>query len=260
MKKVTENDRQIPTLKNMQQVYENYTQEDQQVWNILYSRQIENLPLAATKEYLKGLKHTNFCADQIPDFKVTNSILEWMTGWELVAVEGIVDDQLFFELMSNKKFPATTWLRKMSELDYLEEPDMFHDVFAHVPLLTNRPFTSFLQALSQIGHEYADDPVAIDLLSRVYWFTVEFGLIREEEGLRIYGAGILSSAGESKYALSSEPQHFDYDVAQILGTPYRKDKFQDRYFIIDSYEQLFESISEIRGLLKEKLNQVALCG
>jgi len=260
MKKVTENDRQIPTLKNMEQVYENYTQEDQQVWNILYSRQIKNLPKAATKEYLKGLKHTNFCTDQIPDFKVTNSILEWMTGWELVAVEGIVDDQLFFELMSNKKFPATTWLRKMSELDYLEEPDMFHDVFAHVPLLTNRPFTRFLQALSQIGHEYADDPVAIDLLSRVYWFTIEFGLIREEEGLRIYGAGILSSAGESKYALSNEPQHFDYDVAQILDTPYRKDKFQDRYFIIDSYEQLFESIGEIRSLLKEKLNQVAMCG
>ncbi|MEP2772664.1 MAG: phenylalanine 4-monooxygenase [Fulvivirga sp.] len=260
MKKVTENDRQIPTLKNMQQVYENYTQEDQQVWNILYSRQINNLPKAATKEYLKGLKHTNFCADQIPDFKVTNSILEWMTGWELVAVEGIVDDQLFFELMSNKKFPATTWLRKMSELDYLEEPDMFHDVFAHVPLLTNRPFTRFLQALSQIGHEYADDPVAIDLLSRVYWFTIEFGLIRETEGLRIYGAGILSSAGESKFALSNEPQHFDYNVSQILDTPYRKDKFQDRYFIIDSYEQLFESIGEIRNLLKQKLNQVAMCG
>ncbi len=260
MKKVTENDRLIPTLKNMQQVYENYTDEDQKVWNILYARQIQNLPKAATKECLSGLKHTNFSADMIPDFKVTNGILDWMTGWELVAVEGIVDDKLFFELMSNKKFPATTWLRKMSELDYLEEPDMFHDVFAHVPLLTNRPFTNFLQALSQIGHEYADDPVAIDLLSRVYWFTVEFGLIREEEGLRIYGAGILSSAGESKYALSNEPQHFDYDVAHILDTPYRKDKFQDRYFIIDSYEQLFNSIGEIRSLLKDKLNQVAMCG
>ncbi|MTI21682.1 phenylalanine-4-hydroxylase, partial [Fulvivirga sp. RKSG066] len=218
------------------------------------------LPEAATKDFLKGLKETNFTSDRIPDFKVTNSILEWMTGWELVAVEGIVDDNLFFELMSNKKFPATTWLRKMSELDYLEEPDMFHDVFAHVPLLTNRPFTNFLQALSQIGHEYADDPVAIDLLSRVYWFTVEFGLIRENGNLRIYGAGILSSAGESKFCLSDQPDHFEYDVDQILDTPYRKDTFQDRYFIIDSYEQLFDSIDEIRLKLKSKLSALAMCG
>jgi len=260
MKKVTEADRQIPTLKNMEQVYENYTAEDMEVWKILFERQIKNLPNAATKDFMKGLDATNFSSERIPDFKVTNSILNWMTGWELVAVEGIVDDKLFFELMSNKKFPATTWLRKMSELDYLEEPDMFHDVFAHVPLLTNRPFTNFLHALSQIGHEYSDDPVAIDLLSRIYWFTVEFGLIRENGNLRIYGAGILSSAGESKFSLSDEPQHFEYNVDQILETPYRKDTFQDRYFIIESYEQLFNSIDEVKIKLKEKLNNVALCG
>lgn len=260
MKKVTDEDRQIATLKNMEQVYENYTSEDQQVWNTLYNRQIKNLPKAATKDFLNGIKSTNFSGDRIPDFKVTNSILDWMTGWELVAVEGIVDDNLFFELMSNKKFPATTWLRKMDELDYLEEPDMFHDVFAHVPLLTNKPFTAFLQALSQIGHEYADDPVAIELLSRVYWFTVEFGLINEADGLRIYGAGILSSAGETAYCLSDKPKRFDYDVNHILETSYRKDVFQENYFVIESYEQLFNSIGEIRHCLKQKLDHLALCG
>lgn len=258
MEKVKENTRKIPTLKDMKQVYENYTSEDQQVWDILYSRQILNLPKAATIEYLNGLEVINFTKESIPDFTQTNAILAESTGWELVAVEGIVDDKLFFELMADKKFPATTWLRKMSELDYLEEPDMFHDVFAHVPLLTNKPFTDFLHALSVIGRDHADNPVAIDLLSRIYWFTVEFGLIRENGDLRIYGAGILSSAGESKFSISDEPKHLPYDVSVIFDTPYRKDQFQDRYFVIDSYEQLYHSIDEIKATLDDKLNKLAL--
>ncbi|MEQ8927860.1 MAG: phenylalanine 4-monooxygenase [Fulvivirga sp.] len=253
MKKTQE--RIIPTLKNMQQVHDNYTDEDHEVWRILFDRQIKNLPIAATEEYLKGLEIIQFSNDEIPNFQKTNKILREATGWELVAVEGIVDDQLFFELMANKKFPATTWLRKMSELDYLEEPDMFHDVFAHVPLLVNQPFVDFLQALSQIAVSHAGDAHAIELLSRVYWFTVEFGLIRESKGLRIYGAGILSSAGETKFSISNEPKHFEYNVDQLLNTPYRKDVFQDRYFIIDSFEELFESIHEVKILLNDKLNK-----
>lgn len=248
--------RNIPTLKNMKQVYDAYTEEDHQVWKILFQRQIVNMPQSATKEFLIGLEKINFTADRIPNFEETNAILKELTGWELVAVEGIVDDRLFFELMSNRKFPATTWLRKMSELDYLEEPDMFHDVFAHVPLLTNQAFVDFLQAISKIGHDHADDPVAIDLLSRVYWFTVEFGLIRENGEPRIYGAGVLSSAGETEYSLSKEPKHFEYHVEQMLNTPYRKDIFQDRYFLIDSYEQLYNSIDEIKIGLSEKLRKL----
>lgn len=252
--------RVIPTLKDMKQIHENYTEEDHQVWKILFDRQIVNLPDAATKEFLIGMEKVKFTNDKIPNFEETNEILRSLTGWELVAVEGIVDDRLFFELMANKKFPATTWLRKMSELDYLEEPDMFHDVFAHVPLLANQAFVDFLQALSQIGHEHSDDPVAIDLLSRVYWFTIEFGLIREQGDLRIYGAGILSSAGETEFSLSKKPKHFEYHVEQILNTPYRKDTFQDRYFIVDSYEQLFNSIDEVKALLSEKLNKLSVYG
>ena len=226
------------------------------MWKILFDRQFVNLPEAATKEFMIGLEKINFTSERIPSFEETNKILEELTGWELVAVQGIVDDKLFFELMSNKKFPATTWVRKMSELDYLEEPDMFHDVFAHVPLLTNQAFVDFLQAISQIGHEHANDPVAVDLLSRVYWFTVEFGLIRENGNPRIYGAGILSSAGETKYALSKEPKHFEYHVEQMLNTPYRKDIFQDRYFLIDTYEQLYNSINEIKEGLDDKLKKL----
>ncbi|UII26670.1 phenylalanine 4-monooxygenase [Fulvivirga maritima] len=254
MEPITKSEKRvIPTLKDMKQVYDQYTAEDQKVWNILYDRQIVNMPGAATVEFMKGLDVVKFTNESIPAFDETNAILREATGWELVAVEGIVDDKLFFELMSNKKFPATTWLRKMEELDYLEEPDMFHDVFAHVPLLTNQAFVDYLQALSEIGAAHANDPEAIELLSRIYWFTVEFGLIREESGLRIYGAGILSSVGETHFSLSDEPEHFAYDVEQILDTPFRKDAFQEKYFIIESYEQLFHSIEEVKTRLNEKL-------
>lgn len=239
----------------MEQVYENYTSEDQEVWKILYERQIKNLPSAATIAYLEGLEEIKFKSDKIPEFSATNKILKSLTGWELAVVPGIVPDYTFFELMSSKKFPATTWLRKMEELDYLEEPDMFHDVFAHVPLLTNQAFVNFLEELSIIGLNYCGDDYAIDILSRVYWFTVEFGLIRENNQLRIYGAGILSSAGETKYSLSTEPKHHEFDVQQIANTSYRKDVFQTEYFIIESYEQLYNSIPLIKSILAQMVEK-----
>lgn len=237
----------------MKQNYDNYTAEDQKVWNILFDRQFPSLPKAATKEFLVGLDKVNFNGQAIPNFEETNKLLRALTGWEIYAVPGIVEDGLFFDLMANKKFPATTWVRKMSELDYLEEPDMFHDVFAHIPLLANQSFVDFLQAISKFGQEWIEDEWAIHLLSRIYWFTIEFGLIREEGELKIYGAGILSSSGETKYSLSDEPNHFEYDVDTILDTPYRKDNMQENYFIIDSYEQLYESLPEIKSKIEERL-------
>lgn len=241
----------------MKQNYKNYTAEDQQVWKILFERQFPSLPKAATKQFLLGLDQVNFTGEAIPNFEETNKVLRELTGWEIYAVPGIVEDALFFDLMANKKFPATTWVRKMSELDYLEEPDMFHDVFAHIPLLANQAFVDFLQAISKFGQEWIDDEWAIHLLSRIYWFTIEFGLIREDGELKIYGAGVLSSSGETKYSLSNEPNHFDYDVDKILDTPYRKDNMQENYFIIDSYEQLFESLPEIKTKIEQRLKAKA---
>lgn len=240
---------------DMKQIYANYTEEDQKVWKILFDRQFPHLPEAATSEFLRGLQKVNFTADRIPNFDETNEILRKLTGWEIYAVPGIVEDDLFFHLMANRKFPATTWVRKMSELDYLEEPDMFHDVFAHIPLLTNQAFVDFLQAISQFGEEWIEDKWAIHLLSRIYWFTIEFGLIRENNELKIYGAGILSSSGETQFSLSNEPEHHEYDVDHILDTPYRKDKMQERYFIIDSYEQLYQSIPEIKEKIELRLKE-----
>lgn len=246
-----------PYTPGQQQEYAKYTDEDFKVWKILYDRQMPNLPCAASEEFLRGLDRIKFNGESIPSFEETNNLMRSYSGWEVVVVPGLIADDIFFELLSNKKFPASTWLRKMNQIDYLQEPDMFHDVFAHVPLLTNVPFTNFLKELSVIALEHINDKWAIEVLSRIYWFTVEFGLIKENGENRIYGAGILSSAGETKYCLSNEAKRYDYDVAHILSTSYRKDVFQKQYWVIESYEQLFNSIPEIRVELTKLLDEVA---
>lgn len=243
-----------PRLKDMRQDYSAYTEEDFKVWKILFDRQMPNLPKAASKAYLEGVKAVNFTADRITNFEELNGILAKTTGWQVQVVPGLIDDDLFFGLLNNKRFPSSTWLRKMEQLDYLEEPDMFHDAFAHMPLLTNQHYVDFLEKLSGIALKHIQDPWAIQLLSRIYWFTIEFGLIREDGELRIYGAGILSSAGETKFSLSDEPKHFPYDVRHIMSTEYWKDHFQDKYWVIDSYEQLFNSLPEIEEVLEEMLS------
>ena len=235
----------------MRQIYGNYNEEDFQVWKILFERQMKNLPTAASSAFLEGLELIDFRADKIPVFDELNERLHNLTGWKLAVVPGIVPDYTFFELMSNRRFPATTWLRKMRELDYLEEPDMFHDVFAHVPLLTNQSFVDFLEELSKIGLGYVGNDYAIELLTRVYWFTVEFGLIAEAKGTRIYGAGILSSAGETTFSLSDKPPHYDFEVSKVMDTDFRKDIFQDKYFVIQSYEQLYQSIPVIKDRIAQ---------
>jgi phenylalanine-4-hydroxylase len=240
----------------MIQQYDKYTAEDHQVWQILFERQIVNLPDAASEEFLEGIKRINFTSDHIPDFTEVNKILRKYTGWQLHVVAGLLPNKEFFELMKNKRFCATTWLRKMSQLDYLEEPDMFHDVFGHVPLLTNPDLCHFLEGLSLIALKYIDNELAIELVSRLYWYTVEFGLIREHGKLRIYGAGILSSVGETKYSLESDiPQRVPYNVEEIIDTPYIKDKYQEKYFVIDSYEQLYNSVSEVERCIEKQVKK-----
>lgn len=230
---------------NLKQDYESYTAEDYKVWKLLYRRQLENFPGRAATDFLEGLKRVNFSEDRPPNFDETNAVLRAATGWSVEVVPGLIPDRDFFELLAAKKFPATTWLRKMEELDYLEEPDMFHDVFAHVPLLSNQYFTDFLQQLARIALRHIDNPFAIEMIGRIYWFTVEFGLINEAEGLRIYGAGILSSPGETVFCLEDEAVRHRYDVRQVMERHYYKHAFQDRYYVIDSYEQLFGSVGEV---------------
>ena len=239
------------------QDYAHYTADDRWVWGTLFERQMQVLPAVASRRFLEGLPRVDFQAAHIPDFAAVNPLLDQATGWMLVAVPGIVDDRTFFELLAARRFPATTWLRTPAQLDYLEEPDMFHDVFAHVPLLTDRFFADFLQAMGTLSLRHLHDAYAVELLSRLYWFTVEFGLIAEAGGLRIYGAGILSSAGETQFCLSEVPGRRPFDVATILATPYVKDRMQDVYFIIDSYEQLAASVPALEAELLRLLALVS---
>ncbi|WP_234734916.1 phenylalanine 4-monooxygenase [Tellurirhabdus bombi] len=244
----------------MHQHYSKYTSEDQEVWQLLFARQLAQLPDKASQDYLAGIDKVGFVADHIPDFeRELNPRLEKLTGWRVSAVPGLIDNRTFFELMANRNFPATTWLRRREQLDYLQEPDMFHDTFGHVPMLSNQAFCDFLAALSRIALDHVENEEAINMISRLYWYTVEFGLIQEPTGqqgnqLRIYGGGILSSLGETTYSLySAEPQRLPYQVETLLKTPYIIDRYQDRYFVIDSYEQLYHSIPEIEATLEELL-------
>ena len=250
----------VATASIRDQDYAHYTAADRWVWQTLFERQIQVLPTVASSRFFEGLPAVDFRADKIPDFSEVNPLLDTATGWSLVAVPGIVDDRTFFELLAVRRFPATTWLRTPAQLDYLEEPDMFHDVFAHVPLLTNQYFADFLQAVGTLALRYLHDAHAVELLSRLYWFTVEFGLIVEGDRLRIYGAGILSSVGETKFCLSDESARRPFDVAHILATPYVKDRMQDVYFIIDSYEQLADCVPTLEAELRRLTKQPASVG
>lgn len=236
-----------------QQIYESYTKQDFDVWEILFNRQMKLLSRTASGVYLKAINTIGFSADKIPNFKEVNSILSKFTGWSLHVVPCISQQKDFFELLSKKKFTATCWLRTMEQLDYLEEPDMFHDVFGHVPLLSKRNYTDFFAGISELALEHIDNPLAVELLGKVYWFTIEFGLIREAGQLKIYGAGIMSSFGEVNHCLSDKVTRLDFDIETIFSTNYRNDQMQNLYFVIDSYQQLYNSLDTIRRSLTTRL-------
>jgi len=238
----------------MKQQYHNYTAEDLLVWKTLFDRQMINLRTGASRAFLDALETIGFRNDKIPHFQETADILGAHTGWVLEVVPSIIPQKDFFELLAQKKFPATTWLRKMKQLDYLEEPDMFHDVFGHVPLLSNQAYTNFFIGMANLALKHADNPKAIELLGRMYWFTIEFGLIREAGQLKVYGAGILSSSGETLFSLGDKPAHPDFDVRKVMQSTFRTDVFQEKYFVIESFEALYESLPEIELVLEEELS------
>ena len=193
----------------------------------------------AAPEFLDGLKGLGIAADGIPDFERLSEVLDAATGWRIVAVPGLVPDDVFFGHLANRRFPATNFIRRREQLDYLQEPDVFHDVYGHVPLLLNPVFDDYLQAYGRGGLK-ALGLGSLTYLARLYWYTVEFGLIRTPSGLRIYGSGIVSSKGESIYCLESvKPKRVAFDLMRIMRTDYRIDDYQDIYFVIESYDQLF---------------------
>lgn len=222
------------------QGWNNYTSEEHDVWKTLFERQKEIVKGRACQEYLDGIAALEMDETQIPDFKEASKLLKAKTGWEVVAVEGLIPDLPFFQLLAERKFPAGNFIRKPDQLDYIEEPDVFHDFFGHVPLLANPVFADYMEAYGKGGLRAARHGT-ITNLSRLYWYTVEFGLIKQDEGMRIYGAGILSSPGETVFCLEDKsPNHIGFDLKRIMQTNYRVDDYQQTYFVIDSFEQLFE--------------------
>ena len=223
------------------QNWRGYSAEEHAVWRFLFERQQKLLAGRACEEYLAGLDGLGVAAAGIPDFRRLSDVLDRTTGWRIVAVPGLVPDAMFFGHLARRRFPSTCFIRRRDQLDYLQEPDVFHDICGHVPLLMNPVFADFLQAYGKGGLR-AQGLGHLERLARLYWYTVEFGLIATAAGLRIYGSGILSSAGESVYSLDDpRPNRLDFDLRRIMRTRYRIDRFQETYFVIKDFEQLFEA-------------------
>jgi phenylalanine-4-hydroxylase len=222
------------------QHWERYTQSEHDVWITLYERQAALLPGRACDPFLKGLEALDLHRAGIPDFARINEELRRLTGWTVVAVPGLVPDAVFFDHLANRRFPAGQFIRRPEQLDYLQEPDVFHDVFGHVPMLTDPTFADYMEAYGR-GGQRAVGLGRLHNLARLYWYTVEFGLLETPQGLRIYGAGIVSSRAESLFALDDpSPNRLGFDLERVMRTPYRIDDFQQAYFVIPSLQRLLD--------------------
>ncbi len=220
------------------QGWKHYTPQEHAVWKTLFERQSRLLPGRACDEFVDGMGKLPIGPEEIPDFRALSEVLMQRTGWSVVAVPGLVPDEVFFEHLAHRRFPAGHFIRKPHELDYLEEPDVFHDVFGHVPMLMNPAIADYIQAYGEGGLR-ARKLGVLDKLARVYWYTVEFGLVQQPDGLRIYGAGIASSYTETVFALEdASPHRIAFDLERVMRTQYRIDDFQESYFVIDNLTQL----------------------
>jgi phenylalanine-4-hydroxylase len=220
------------------QDWSHYTAEDHATWDTLFARQATLLPGRASNAWLRGLDVLKLSKPGIPDFEELSDRLMQLTGWQVVAVPGLVPDDVFFDHMANRRFVAGNFIRRPDQLDYLQEPDVFHDVFGHVPMLADPVFADYLEAYGR-GGQRAMQHDALKYLGRLYWYTVEFGLIAEPEGLRIYGSGIVSSYAESRFALDDpSPHRLAFDLSRVMRTDYRIDDFQQNYFVVPSFDEL----------------------
>ena len=230
----------IYTTAIVEQPWSTYSRADHGTWATLFKRQQQILAGRACREFIGNQQRFGMTPDAIPKFDDLNRVLKAATGWELIGVEGLLPELTFFDHLANRRFPVTWWIRKPEQVDYIAEPDLFHDLFGHVPLLMNPVFADYMQAYGKGGVKaHAIGPEALAELTRLYWYTVEFGLINTSEGLRIYGSGIVSSKGESIHCLDSAAcNRLGFDLERVMRTRYRIDTFQRTYFVIDSFEQL----------------------
>jgi len=237
------------------QYYDRYTAEDQEVWQYLYDRQMKLMPDYACQTYLDALKDMPINPDRIPRFEEINESLYAATGWELVPVPGLIPAHTFFTHLATKAFPVTHWMRPKDRIDYLQEPDLFHDLFGHVPLLTNPIFAQYLAAFGRGGCRAfrMGDARYLENLTRLYWYTVEFGLMKEADKIKIYGAGILSSPGEVVFSVDSpSPNRIGFNMKRMMQTDFIISDYQQTYWVIDSFDQLFDATKpDFKPIYKE---------
>lgn len=235
--------------------FANYTMAENDVWQRLYDRQIEIIQGRACDEYIVGLEKLKLSHDKVPQLPEVSERLTAATGWSVVPVPALITPEAFFELLTNRQFPAATFIRVLEELDYVKEPDIFHEIFGHCPMLTDPIFAKFVE-------DYATQVLSLPqsewpLLQRLFWFTVEFGLVNTKNGVRAYGGGILSSIGETVYAVESEvPQRLAFDAVDILRTPYRIDMKQVKYFVLNDFQQLYDILNQDVTKLLESAHQL----
>ena len=228
-----------------------YNDDENAVWHDLISRQIPMLPDRACTPWIDAMHEMNFPKNRVPQLKDISKVLQEHTGWSVTGVPALIGFTDFFQLLANKQFPVATFIRSREDFDYIQEPDVFHEVFGHTPPLTDHRFAAFVEAYGKAG--LAADASDHAMLARLFWFTVEFGLVNTEEGIRAYGSGIMSSPGELVYAVESDkPERKPFDAVEVLRTPYRIDILQPIYFVIESFDQLFDlAQSDLLGRIKE---------
>jgi len=231
----------------MKQQMSAYTAQDQLVWQTLFERQEANLKEKVSSEYMNALLAMKpvMHAHAVPNFQEVDEWFASSTGWKIEVVPGLIPVDEFFRLLAEKRFSSSTWLRRMDQLDYLEEPDMFHDTFGHIPLLSNPVFSDFMQTFGELGCQVQHNTEQLLALQRLYWFTIEFGMLKGEQPL-IYGAGIISSFGETNRAISTEVEHRAFQLEEVLQEPFRTDVVQEHYSCIESFDVLFQSIQQLQ--------------
>jgi phenylalanine-4-hydroxylase len=235
------------------QHWENHTAAEHARWDYLYARQVRILKGRAANEFLDGIEKLKISEGGIPNYEELSGRLEALTGWRVVAVPDLVPDIVFFNHLANRRFPTSDFIRDADQLDYLQEPDNFHDVFGHVPMLAHPVFADYMQAYGKGGLR-AENLGVLPQLARLYWYTVEFGLVKSPDGLRIFGSGIVSSMAESIFCLEDpSPNRIEFDLKRVMRTNYRIDDYQETYFVIDSFKALQEETLQNFGPIYDKL-------
>lgn len=232
------------------QEYDAYTQDDHEVWGILFDRRMGELEETGSDAFLTGAEVIGLDARRVPDLADVNRRLAGMTGWGAIPVTGFLEAKLFFRSLAQRRFPTTVIVRPREQLEYLEEPDIFHDVFGHVPLHANPTFADFLQTFGQVAAE-AESPDEVTAMARLFWFTVEFGLVHERGKVRIYGSGLISSVGDAANALGPKCDRRPFELDAVLNQPFEIDRFQDVLFVVEDFRQLFEACREARSRLRQ---------